>query len=84
MIKYFVTSKIFKWTLGQVTQSPEGVRFGTLTNALHSALIEDPSPYRKDVKELVKNLYSWIKLIGPQDSKLEIFQPNYTEILRLV
>ena len=84
VIKYFVTSKIFKWTLGKVTQSPDGVRFGTLTNALHSALIEDPSPYRKDVKELVKNLYSWIKLVGPQDSKLEIFQPNHTEILRLV
>jgi hypothetical protein len=84
VIKYFLKSKIFKWTLAQVAQSPEGIRFGTLTNALHSALIEDPSPYRKEVKELVKNLYSWIRLIGPQDSKLEIFQPNFTEILRLV
>jgi hypothetical protein len=84
VIEKFLQSKIFKWTLFQVAQNKEGIRFGSLTNSLHTALIENPAPYRKEIKDLVKNLYSWIRLIGPQDSKVEIFQPNFTEILRLV
>lgn len=82
IVRHFLESKLFKWTLAQVSQNPEGARFGAITSALHSALLEDPSPYRKDVKEIVKNLYSWIRLIGPKDSGLEIYQPNVTEILR--
>lgn len=82
VIKHFLASKMFKWTLAQVLQNPEGARFGTITAALHSALLEDPSPHRREVKEIVKNLYSWIRLIGPEKSGLEVFQPNVTEILR--
>jgi hypothetical protein len=82
IVRNFLESKLFKWTLAQVSQNPEGARFGAITSALHLALLEDPSPHRKDVKELVKNLYSWIRLIGPKDSGLEVYQPNVTEILR--
>lgn len=84
VIRHFLASKLFKWTLSKVADSSEGARFGDITASLHSALLEDPSPYRRDVKEIVKNLYSWIRLIGPEKTGLEIYQPNVTEILRFV
>ena len=33
--------------------------FGQLTAELHDALVEDPKPYRKDVKTLLANLLAW-------------------------
>jgi len=51
---------------------------------LHSALLDDPTPYRSEVKVLVQNLFSWISIVGPKSAGIECVKPNHTQVLRLV
>jgi len=44
---------------------------------LHDAFIDDPRPYRKDVKQLLNNLLSWIKILDIEDIKID--RPNHSE-----
>lgn len=84
LVELFIAGKLFKWVYATVEKNGGTLSFGGLTAALHNALLEDPAPYRKDVKKLVQNLYSWIKLSGPSATSIEIFQPNYSEVLRII
>lgn len=84
LIELFINTKIFKWVYSTVKNNNGSLRFGGVTDALHNALFEDPAPYRSEVKKLVQNLYSWIRLAGPQSTGIEIYQPNHTEILRII
>ncbi len=84
LIELFINTKIFKWVYSIVKNNNGSLRFGGVTDALHNALFEDPAPYRSEVKKLVQNLYSWIRLAGSQSTGMEIYQPNHTEILRII
>ena len=55
--------------------------FGGITKELHDCLIDDPTPYRKDVKKLVQNLISWIDMYGADDFIID--QPNHSQRIRL-
>jgi len=54
--------------------------FGELTSALHDVLIDDPKPYRQEMKKLVSNLLSWLSLYS-NDFILE--RPNYSQKLTM-
>ena len=41
--------------------------FGEISKKIHDDLYDDPKPYRKNVKELQSNLYSYIKNINELD-----------------
>ncbi len=84
LVELFISGKLFKWVYSTVKKNNGSLSFGGLTAALHEAFLEDPAPYRKDVKKLVQNLYSWIKLSGVSSTGIEIIQPNYSEVLRIV
>jgi hypothetical protein len=55
--------------------------FGGITKQLHDCLIDDPTPYRKDVKKLVQNLFSWIDRYGADDFIID--QLNHSQRIRL-
>ncbi|WP_020676166.1 phospholipase D family protein [Geopsychrobacter electrodiphilus] len=60
----FLTSRAWLWVNCLIRESGEdGLFFGTLTQKLHNALLDDPTPYRKNVKGLVANLYAWIRYL---------------------
>jgi hypothetical protein len=42
-------------------QEDRWARFGAVSAALHDALMDDPKPYRRDVKALQSNLFAWIE-----------------------
>lgn len=84
LAELFISTKIFSWVYSTIKKNGGTLSFGGLTAALHSALLENPAPYRKEVKVLVQNLYSWIKLVGVKATGVEVFKPNYSEILRIV
>jgi hypothetical protein len=42
-------------------QKDNWARFGTVSAALHDVLLDDPKPYRRDVKALQSNLFAWIE-----------------------
>lgn len=48
-IKYFLLKQEGNWA-----------RFGAVSAGLHDALLDDPKPYRRDVKALQSNLFAWI------------------------
>jgi hypothetical protein len=82
--KKFIYSKLFLWINTLLAKYDGEIYFGTLTQELHNALIENPMPYRSEVKDMVKNIYSWIKIVGPDQTKILYDRPNVSERLRLI
>ena len=58
----FLKSKIFNWLITRLKKSEnQEIYFGSLSSIIHNSLLDDPKPYRQDVKKLQANLYSYIK-----------------------
>jgi hypothetical protein len=53
------------------------IYFGSLTSIIQKNLIDDPKPYRQDIKKLQSNLYSYCKYFKSED--IIIDQPNISE-----
>lgn len=61
----FLESRPWTWLLARLLEeSSHELSFGRLSKLLHDALIDDPKPYRKDVKQLVANLLAWVEEFG--------------------
>jgi hypothetical protein len=56
LLEAFRRSKGFLWLRSIVR---EEIYFGELSQRLHDALLDDPAPYRQEVKGLVSNLLGW-------------------------
>ena len=72
---------IFIWLNLLIDDLGGEIYFGKLTSELHSALVEDPMPYRSEIKSLVSNIYSWVILLGPKLTGLAVDQPNHSQRL---
>lgn len=78
----FRWSKCFLWLYNYVNSCPDQTSyFGSVTAALHNALINDPKPYRKEVKDLLANLLSWIQILDIQDVCIDV--PNHSQRIRI-
>ena len=78
----FRWSKSFLWLYNYVSSCPDKTSyFGGVTAALHNSLINDPKPYRKEVKDLLANTLSWIQILDIQD--IVIDTPNYSQRIRI-
>lgn len=79
----FRWSKSFLWIYSLIDNMPDKTSyFGAITSELHNALINDPKPYRKEVKELLANIINWI-----QDLEIDaivVDTPNYSQRLRIL
>ena len=65
--KAFLTSRSWKWLYSQLSGSEsKELYFGNLSSLLHNALLDDPAPYRMDVKGLMQNLYLWVEYLGSE------------------
>ena len=71
----FRRSRAYAW-IYLLVKERESINFGGVSSALHNALLDDPKPYRKDVKTLVSNIFSWIQFSCPE---IEIVQHNVTK-----
>jgi hypothetical protein len=75
-------TKIYDWLYDQLSGAPgRELYFGALTAALHSSLLDDPTPYRSEVKILLSNLLGWVELSGV--SEIQIDRPNYSQRVSL-
>ena len=78
----FLQSKIFNWLIKKLeAEENKEIYFGRLSSIIHDSLVDDPKPYRQNVKELQANLYTYIKHFKP--SKVIYDQPNVSERLLL-
>lgn len=79
----FRYSKCFLWLLSLIeTQENKELYFGTITQHLHSVLLNEPQPYRKDVKQLLSNLLTWIEELGME--KLQVDRPHHSQRVRYI
>ena len=67
LARHFSDSKCVKWVRTLLRAPPYEIYFGELTSSLHDTLLEDPLPYRTEVKKLVVNLINWCVTLLPQE-----------------
>lgn len=79
--KSFRWSNIYLWLLSKLKEHDGCMYFGAITQELHNALISDPKPYRRDVKQMLSNLLDLIDLLHMEE--IEIDKPNYSHRVRL-
>lgn len=82
MIRYsFENSKCFCWLSALIkNQVSQEMYFGAMTAALHNTLLNEPKPYRKEVKELLSNLLNWI--VDLDILELQVDRPGYSQRVR--
>jgi len=77
----FAKSKCMRWLMGVLRPPDHGIYFGELTSSLHDTLLEDPTPYRTEVKKLVANLINWCITLFPDQFGSDT--PNHSQRLYL-
>ena len=78
----FRWSKAFMWLYNYVSSCPDKTSyFGGVTAALHNTLVNDPKPYRKEVKDLLANTLGWIQFLNIDDVTIDV--PNYSQRIRV-
>ena len=69
----FLKSKIFNWLITRLKKAEnQEIYFGSLSSIIHNSLLDDPKPFRQDVKKLQANLYSYIEYFKLKNIKIEI------------
>jgi hypothetical protein len=74
----FLDSRPWNWLLARLSEEvSHELSFGRLSELLHNGLLDDPKPYRKDVKQLVSNLLGWVQAFGQPIAIIE--RRNYSQ-----
>jgi hypothetical protein len=77
----FERTRCCRWLTSQVRDHGGQLYFGEATELLHGTLLEDPKPYRKDVKLLLRNLFAWAAATLP--SRFVVDAPHYSQRISL-
>lgn len=75
----FVNTNVFRWFVALLTVN-ESLSFGGVTAALHASLLDDPRPYRLEVKRLCQILFEWAEFMT---DIFEVSRPSYSSVIRL-
>lgn len=70
-------SNAYLWLLKLLKENDGELYFGAVTEKLHNALVTDPKPYRRDVKQMLANLLDLIEKIGMEE--IVIDRPNHSQ-----
>ena len=77
----FRWSNAYLWLLNTLKENNGCLYFGELSSKLHNAVVSDPKPYRRDIKQMLANLLSLIEQLNLED--LIIDRPNYSQRIML-
>lgn len=78
----FRWSNAYLWLLETLKKNGGCMYFGALSEKLHNALVSDPKPYRRDVKQMLTNLLSLCNQLGMEE--IVIDRPNYSQRVKLI
>ena len=74
-------SNVYIWLLNTLKENNKEMFFGELSSNLHNIIVSDPTPQRKDIKNLLSNLLNIIEILKMEE--LIIDRPNYSQRIRL-
>ena len=77
----FRWSNAYLWLLNTLKENKGCLFFGALSEKLHNAVVSDPKPYRRDIKQMLANLLSLIEQLNLED--IIIDRPNYSQRIQL-
>lgn len=80
----FRSSRSYIWLIQLLSkeENTEGISYGRLSSIIHDALLDDPAPYRRTVKDLQSNLYGFIREYA--DDAVHFYTPgNRSEFIKL-
>lgn len=78
----FLQSRPWTWLCARLSEEvSHELSFGRLSELLHDALLDDPKPYRKDVKQLLANLIGWVQALAQSTAAVE--RRNYSQSVKL-
>ena len=83
LIKEFNDLKIILWLKKELCKEDNFMHHGTVRERLHNSVLDDPTPRRVNIAKLVKNLFSWIKELGPENTGISVERPKHSEKLIL-
>lgn len=76
-------SNVYRWLKSVLEQKVNNeIYFGELSALIHDVIINDPKPYRKEVKELQSNLLNWIVELDIEE--IQIDRPKHSQRIRLL
>lgn len=74
-------SNAYLWLIETLKGNNGCMYFGELSAKLHDALVTDPKPYRREVKQMLTNLLLLVEKLDMED--IEIDRPNYSQRIRI-
>lgn len=80
-VRQFEASTAFLWLKQILKENGGKVSFGYLSSRLHDDVYDDPSPYRREIKDLLVNLIALIKKF--KNDEISITVPGHSQILSL-
>ena len=78
----FMGSVAFRWLLRQLNEENGCLYFGSLSQRLHSSLVDDPTPYRSEVKRLLQSLLKQVEVYCTEDVIID--RPRHSQRVQLV
>lgn len=75
----FMKSKPYRWL---INAAKDEIYYGQLTAKLHNALMDDPKPYRRNVKILLSDLLNWLDELNIED--IVVDRPNHSQRIRVI
>ena len=77
----FRWSNSYLWLLDTLRDNEGSMYFGALSAALHIAVVSDPKPYRKDIKQMLANMLKLIEELKMDEVMID--RPNYSQRVSL-
>lgn len=74
LVYCFRRTRFYFWVKGHLN-THGSCNFGSLSALLHSSLLDDPAPYRKQVKEFVVVMFEWFIYL---DDEFEVVKHSHT------
>lgn len=75
-------SKAYQWLKGFLVKEPDQqAYFGRITEVLFDSLLDDPRPYRSEIKQMLSNLIEYVAQCGAQE--IIVDRPKHSVRCRL-
>lgn len=76
----FRTLRLCTWLKYELKKNNGQLTFGALSSVLHDSILNEPRPYRVDIKQYVSTIFSWAAL---DTETFRISRPRHTQVLTL-